>query len=425
MIAAIVVVFTVLSLLSVPLAFSIGLAGAAGIVFFSPFPLAILIQKMVTGIDNFVLVAIPLFILTGNLMNAGGITDRIFGFVRRCVGHWRGGLAHANVGASVVFAGISGSAVADAAGLGAVEVKAMTDAGYPRDFSAAVSAASSVIGPIIPPSIPLILYAVIAEVSVGQLFAAGLVPGLILALSLSAIIMVMDRRMRFPRDARSSWAERGRTLLRSFFALATPFVILFGLLGGIFTPTEAGAVAAGYALVISLFVYRTLRLRDLPKVMVDTMVTSAVVLFIIAAISPFSWSLVITRSAAGFVDAIRAISDDPMIVLLLINILLLVLGAFVEAGAVLVLMTPLLVPLASALGVDLVHFGIIMVLNLMIGCATPPVGMSLFVTAHVSGISVERMMRAILPFLWPMLATLVLVTYWPALSLTIPTLLFR
>jgi tripartite ATP-independent transporter DctM subunit len=425
MIIAIVVAFTVLSLLSIPLAFAIGLAAAGGIAFFSPFPLAILIQKMVTGIDNFVLVAIPLFILTGNLMNAGGITDRIFDFVRSCVGHWRGGLAHANVGASVVFAGISGSAVADAAGLGAIEVKAMTDAGYERDFSAAVSAASSVIGPIIPPSIPLILYGVIAEVSIGQLFAAGLAPGLILAASLSVMIMLMDRRKRFPRDLRSSWAARSRSLLRGLFALATPFVILFGLLGGIFTPTEAGAVSAGYALALSLFVYRTIRLRDLPKVMVETMVTSAVVLFIIAAVSPFSWSLVITRSASGFVEAIRAISDDPFIVLLLVNILLLILGALVEAGAVLVLMTPLLVPLATALGVDLVHFGIIIVLNLMIGCATPPVGMSLFVTAHVSGISVERMMRAILPFIWPMLATLALVTYWPALSLTLPTLLFR
>jgi tripartite ATP-independent transporter DctM subunit len=257
-IGATVALLKVLTLLSAPVAFAIGLAVAIGLALFSPFPMAIVIQKMVTGIDNFVLGAIPLFILTGNLMNAGGITDRIFAFVRACVGHLPAGLAHANVGASVVFSGVSGATVADAAGMGAIELKAMTDAGYERPFSAAVTAASAVIGPIIPPSIPMILYGVIAEVSIGQLFAAGIVPGLILAVTLSAQIAWMSRGGRFPRDPRARAAEVWNSFRSGFFALATPVVVLGGLLGGVFTPTEAGAVAAGYALAVSLLVYRSL-----------------------------------------------------------------------------------------------------------------------------------------------------------------------
>ncbi|GGK21100.1 TRAP transporter large permease [Salinarimonas ramus] len=424
MIAATIVLFVVLVLVSAPLAVALGLAITAGLILFSPFPAAIMFQKMVTGIDNYVLVAIPLFILAGNLMNAGGITDRIFHFVRRVIGHVPGGLAHANVGSSVLFAGMSGSAVADAAGIGAVEIKAMRDAGYKTEFSAAVTAASSVIGPIIPPSIPLILYGAIAEVSVGRLFAAGLVPGLVLALTLSGMIVWMARTHAFPRDPRASLSEVWRAFSKAFFALMTPAVILVGLIGGVFTPTEAGAVAVAYALFLAMVVYRALKPRDLPKVLVETMVTTAIVTFIISNVSAFSWALVVTRSGDAFVDAIRAVSDDPLLVLLLINLLLLVLGALIESGAVLILMTPLLLPLATSMGVDPVHFGVIMVLNLMIGCATPPVGMSLFVTAHVAGIPVERMMRAILPFLVPLMISLLAVTYWPSLTLTVPSLLF-
>lgn len=375
MITAMIVLFTVLVLVSAPLAVALGLAISVGLLLFSPFPVAIMFQRMVTGIDNFVLVAIPLFVLAGNLMNAGGITDRIFHFVRSTIGHVPGGLAHANVGTSVLFAGMSGSAVADAAGIGAVEIKAMRDAGYKTEFSAAVTAASSVIGPIIPPSIPLILYGAIAEVSVGRLFAAGLVPGLLLAITLSVMIAFMSRTHGFPRDPRSSPSKVARAFLRASFALLTPAVILVGLIGGVFTPTEAGAVAVAYALFLSLVIYRALRLRDLPKVLVDTMVTTAIVTFIISNVSAFSWALVVTRSGDAFVEAIRSVSDNPAIVLLLINGLLLVLGALIESGAVLILMTPLLVPLALSMGVDPVHLGVIMVLNLMIGCATPPVGM--------------------------------------------------
>jgi tripartite ATP-independent transporter DctM subunit len=423
-IAVILTAFLVLVALSVPMAVAIGLAVVIGLAIASPFPVAIMFQKMIAGTDNFVLVAIPLFVLTGNLMNAGGITDRIFTFVRRCVGFVPGGLAYANVGSSVIFAGMQGSAVADAAALGRMEIKAMKDNGYSTDFAAAVTAASSVIGPIIPPSIPLILYGAIAEVSIGRLFAAGFIPGFLLAVSLCAMIAYMDRKHRFPRDERPSLTEVARSFARAFFALMTPAVILVGLLGGVFTPTEAGAVAVSYAAILSLVIYRTVTIRQLPAILVETMVTTAIVLFVMANVSALSWSLVITQSASALAEAIRAISDEPVVFLMLVNLLLLFLGSFIEDGAVLILMTPILVPIATSLGVDPVHFGIIMVLNLMIGVALPPVGMSLFVTAHVAGIPVERMFRAVLPFVWPMLITLLVVTYWPRLVLLMPSLLF-
>lgn len=424
MIIAIVTAFAILCVVGVPVAIAIGVAVAGGLALLSPYPVLIMFQKMVTGIDNFVLVSIPLFILTGNLMNAGGITDRIFTLVRRLVGHFRGGLAHANVGASVLFAGMSGSAVADAAGMGAIEIKAMRDQGYKSEFAAAVTSASSVIGPIIPPSIPLVIYGSMAEVSVGRLFVAGLLPGLLVALSLSLMIIWMGRGAAFPREERASWRERGKAFAHAGLSLMTPVIILVGLVGGAFTPTEAGAVAAAWALILSLVVYRTLRLQDLPRVLVETMVTTAIVTFIISNVSAFSWILVVAHAGDAFVAGVRAISENPIIVLLLINIALLILGALIEAGAVLILMTPILLPLATSVGVDPVHFGVIVVLNLMIGVATPPVGMSLFVTAYVAQIPLEAMFRAILPFLVPLFLALAVVTYWPGLVLFLPNLLF-
>jgi tripartite ATP-independent transporter DctM subunit len=423
-IGVIIVAFLVLVALSAPMAIAIGLAVVLGLAVASPFPITIMFQKMIAGTDNFILVSIPLFVLTGNLMNAGGITDRIFTFVRRCVGFVPGGLAYANVGSSVIFAGMQGSAVADAAALGKMEIKAMRDNGYTTDFAAAVTAASSVIGPIIPPSIPLILYGAIAEVSIGRLFAAGFLPGFLLAAALCAMIAVMDRWKHFPRDQRPSAGDVVRAFGQAFFALMTPAVILVGLLGGVFTPTEAGAVAVVYALILSFVVYRTVRFSELPGILVETMITTAIVLFIIANVSALSWTLAVTQSASALAAAIRAVSDNPLVFLLLVNLLLLFLGSFIEDGAVLILMTPILVPIAASLGIDLVHFGIVMVLNLMIGVALPPVGMSLFVTAHVAGISVERMFRAVLPFIVPMIITLLVVTYWPRLVLFVPSLLF-
>ena len=424
MIAIIVIAFFAMVAVSIPIAVAVGLAVVLGLSVASPFPATIMFQKMIAGMDNYVLVAIPLFILTGNLMNAAGITTRIFDFVRSCVGFVPGGLAYTNVGASVMFAGMNGSAVADAASLGKMEIKAMRENGYSVDFAAALTAASSVVGPIIPPSIPFILYGALAEVSIGQLFAAGILPGLLFAFVLCIWIAFMGRWQDFPRDGRPSLQRIARTFGRAIFALLTPAIILGGLLGGVFTPTEAGAVAAGYALFLSFFVYRSITLGQLPAILVETMVTTAIVLFIIANIASLSWVLVVTQSASSLAAWILSLSGNPLVFLLLVNLLLVFLGSFIEDGAVLMLMTPILVPIAISLGIDPVHFGVVMVLNLMIGVALPPVGMALFVTAHVAGISVERMFRAILPFIPPMILTLLIVTYWPDFVLYIPSLLF-
>jgi len=423
-IAVILVAFFGLIAFSVPMAVGIGLAVVLGLIVASPFPATIMFQKMVAGADNFVLVAIPLFILTGNLMNAAGTTDRIFTFVRKCIGFVPGGLAYTSIGSSVVFAGMNGSAVADAASLGKMQVKAMRDSGYRTEFAAALTAAASVIGPIIPPSIPFILYGALAEVSIGRLFAAGILPGLLFALVLCLWVALMDRWHHFPRDPMPTLRAILRSFRRAFLALATPAIILGGLLGGVFTPTEAGAVAAGYAFVLAFFVYRTVSFAQLPDILVETMVTTAIVLFIIANVASLSWVLVVTQAAQAFGNGILSVSDNPLMFLLLVNLLLVFLGSFIEDGAVLMLMTPILVPIALSLGIDPVHFGVVMVLNLMIGVAIPPVGMSLFVTAHVAGISVERMFRAILPFIVPMFATLLICTYWPDMVLFIPSLLF-
>lgn len=424
MITLILIAFFLLVALSIPMAVAIGLAVVFGLIFASPFPATIMFQKMMAGTDNFVLVAIPLFILTGNLMNAAGMTARIFTFVRNCIGFVPGGLAYTSVGASVVFAGMNGSAVADAASLGKMQVKAMRENGYTVDFAAALTAAASVIGPIIPPSIPLILYGALADVSVGKLFAAGILPGALFALSLCGWTALMDRRHHFPRDGRPSLANIARSFRSAFLAILTPVIILGGLLRGIFTPTEAGAIAAGYAFILAFFVYRAINLKQLAEILVETMVTTAIVLFIIANVSSLSWVLVITQSAQMLASGILAVSGNPLVFLLLVNLLLIFLGSFIEDGAVLMLMTPILVPIALPLGIDPVHFGVVMVLNLMIGVALPPVGMSLFVTAHVAGITVERMFRAIIPFIPPMLISLLIVTYWPKLVLYIPSLLF-
>lgn len=424
MTTTVAVIFFLLAALSVPMAIGLGVAAAAVMAVLSPFPLTTVFQRMIAGMDSFVLSAIPLYILTASLMNAGGITDRLFLFVRRLVGHFPGGLAQANVGANMVFAGISGSAVADAGGLGSVMIRAMREQGYKAEMAAGLSAAASVIGPIIPPSIPFVIYGAMAEVSVGKLFAAGLVPGVTIGLAMAAFIALTSKRNGYPRDARSSAAAIVKSFKDSILALLTPVIIVGGILGGTFTPTEAAAVAVLYAFAISMFAYRAIRWKQLPEILLESMVTSSIVLFMIATVSAVSWMMTVEQAGAAFAAAITYISREPWVVLLLLNIGLLILGCLVESGAILILMTPILLPIAVSLGIDPVHFGVIIVLNLMIGVATPPVGMSLFVVAHVARIPLEGVMRAVLPFLVPLILVLALVTYLPAMSLWLPSLLF-
>lgn len=420
MITAMVVSFVVLAVASVPVAVGLGVAVWIAVVFFSPFPLVGIIQRMVTGIDSFVLVSIPFFMLTGRLMNQGGITDRLFAFARALVGPIRGGLAHANVLASMIFAGMSGSAVADAGGLGMVEIKAMADQGYRKEFAAAVTVASSTIGPIIPPSIPMVIYGAMAEVSVGRLFLGGVVPGLLMGLALMGVIYAWSFRESMPKDERYHLWRIWESFQAAFLPLLTPVILLGGIVSGIFTPTEAAAVAAVYAFFLSYLVYRTVRLRDIPGIIVHTLVTTAVVTFIISTTSGFSWLLIVGKIGQTLVEFVSAVTDSPALVLLILNIVLLLLGCLMEAGVLLILLTPLLVPIMTALQVDLVHFGVVMVLNLMIGVATPPVGMCLFVVSQAAEIRLETLMREVLPQILPLLAVLLLITYLPELVLVVP-----
>lgn len=423
MIASLIISFVILAIFSVPFAISLGIAVIITMVFFSPFPVLGMAQRMVTGIDSFVLMAIPFFMLTGRLMNEGGITDRIFNFARCLVGPIRGGLAHANVVGSMIFAGMSGSAVADAGGLGMVEIKAMTDQGYRKVFSAAVTVSSSTIGPIIPPSIPMVIYGAMAEVSVGQLFLGGFVPGVLMGLSLMVFIYLLSFREKMPKDRPYHVREIWESFRAAFLPLMTPVILIGGILSGIFTPTEAGAVAAIYAFVISFFFYKTITVKDIPSLVLDTFSTTAVVTFIISATSAFSFLLIVGKIGIVLKESVFSLTQNPLIVLFVINIILLMLGCLMEAGVLLILLTPILVPMMNAMGVDLVHFGVVIVLNLMIGVATPPVGMCLFVVSEANHIKLESLMREVLPQIIPLLAVLFLITYFPDLVLFLPRLL--
>jgi tripartite ATP-independent transporter DctM subunit len=420
MIGPLLLCFVILAVFGLPIAIAMGFAVAVTMIFFSPFPVLGMVQRMVTGVDSFVLISIPFFMLTGRLMNVGGITNQLFAFARSLVGPIRGGLAHANVVANMILAGMSGSAVADAGGMGVVVIKAMSEHGYRRELAAAITVAASTIGPIIPPSIPMVIYGAMAEVSVGRLFLGGFVPGVLMGLGLMALIYFFSFRERMPKDKRYSLGEIWRAFRSAFLALLTPVILIGGILSGVFTPTEASAVAAVYAFVLCFFVLHTVHVRDIPGIIIDTFVTTAVVTFIISATSGFSYLLIVGRIGSLLVDSTLSLTREPWIILLIINIALLILGCLMEAGVLLILLTPILVPMAKALGIDLVHFGLIMVLNLMIGVATPPVGMCLFVVSEANGIKLERLMREVIPWVLPLIAVLFLITYFPALVLAVP-----
>ncbi len=408
-----------------PVAFALIGASLAFILLESPLPAVVVIHRTIGGIDSFTLLAVPFFILAGNLMNHAGITDRIFDFAKAAVGWMRGGLGHVNVGASVLFAGMSGAAVADAGGLGAIEVKAMREAGYDNDFAVGLTAASSTIGPLIPPSLPLVVYGVSSSASIGQLFAAGLIPGLLMAAALMLMVSYYARVRGYGRDTTFLWDVLGVTFVRAFLSLLTPVILVGGILGGVFTPTEAAVVASAYALFLGVVVYRTLNIRKIWEITVDTVETTAVVLLIVGAASIFSWILTANGVPRALAEAILGQTESLFIILLLVNLILLGVGIVMEPVAAITILTPVLLPIVIALGIDPVHFGIMMVLNLMIGLLTPPVGMVLYVLARVTDTGFEAVVRATMPFLIPLVAVLILVTYVPAVSMWLPTLLYR
>ncbi|UQG59330.1 TRAP transporter large permease [Marinobacter sp. M3C] len=416
--------FTML-LLGVPIAISLAGSCLLYVYLSGRVPDVVVVHRMINGIDSFPLLAIPFFILAGNLMNNGGITNRIFDFAKALMGWMRGGLGHVNVGASIVFSGMSGAAVADAGGLGTIEIKAMRDAGYDEQFSVGITAASSTIGPIIPPSLPMVIYGVMASVSVGQLFAAGLIPGLLMGGALMVMITIMAKRRGYPRDAAFSIPVLWLTFRRAFLSLLTPLIIVGGIISGVFTPTEAAIAAGAYALFLGGMVYRILTWRRLIKVSMETIETTAVILLIVAGASIFAWIMTSNQVTQHVVDILGPFADNPIALLIIINLVLIVVGCFMETIAAITILVPVLLPVAVGAGVDPVHFGVIMVLNLMIGLLTPPVGMVLYVLSRVSNISFENCMRGTLPFLIPLVVSLLLVTFIPAISLWLPTLVYR
>ena len=418
------ILLAVFLILGVPVAVALGGASLAYIMI-KGLPDVLLIHRMIGGIDSFPLLAIPFFILAGHLMNTGGITTKIFAFARSLVGWLPGGLGHVNVGASVIFAGMSGAAVADAGGLGNVEIKAMRESGYDTDFSVGVTAASSTIGPIIPPSLPLVIYGVMASVSIGELFAAGLVPGLLMAVSLMVMVAWYSWKRGYPRDGRISACRIWETFKQAFLPLLTPVIIVGGIATGIFTPTEAAVAAVCYALVLGLLVYRSLTWRHLVRVSMDTIITSAAILMIIASAAVFAWILTSEQVATKLGAALLGITDNTQILLLIMMGIVLLIGLFMETIAAITILVPVLMPIALSAGIDPVHLGILLILNLMLGLLTPPVGIVLFVLAEVSGVRFERCVRATMPFLVPLVIVLLLITFIPGIALWLPNAVYR
>ena len=416
----------VLFVVGIPAAFALGLTTLIVTVIergFGAIPYTIIAQRMVYGVNSFPLLAIPFFILAGRIMNTGGITDRIFDFAHRLVGHWRGGLGQVNIAASIIFSGMSGSAVADAMGIGQIEIRAMRQSKYPDDFSVAVTAASATIGPVIPPSIPLIIYAVIANVSATALLIAGILPGLLMGGLMMIVVAIQARRLNLPTEIWAGWGALGRSFVRAILPLLAPAIIIGGMWTGVFTPTEAAAVAAMYAIAITMLVYRELTFADLFAMIRETMRDTAIILLIVAAAALYAWFLVFAQIPQILVGAITRLDLDPISILLALNVFLLIVGLFMETNAAITVFTPMLLPVAVAAGVDPVHFGIIMILNLMIGLLTPPVGMVLFAVAKVAELPLNKVVRAVVPFYIPLLIALLLVTYVPQISLLLPGLL--
>jgi tripartite ATP-independent transporter DctM subunit len=409
--------------IGVPIAFALGLAVAIPLTVTQMMPLTLVVQRMYVGADSFLLLAIPFFMAAGNIMNCGGLTRRIFKFATGIVGWLPGGLGHVNILASMLFAGMSGSAVADTAGLGPIELQAMEEDGYDKDFSTGVTLASSVIGPIIPPSIPMVVYGGLTQVSIAALFVGGIIPGCVMAVSLMIIVYLMSVKRNYPRHR----LPAARVFWKSFWdaipALLTPVIILGGIISGFFTPTEASAIAVIYATLVGAFYYKELKFSDLKVILKNTCIDTAAIMLIVAAASAIGWVVAFEDIPQIICQSISAVTSNPYVILLLINIFLLTLGCFMDATAIQVIFTPVLYPLVISLGINPVHFGVMMVINVMVGLLTPPFGLLLFVGSKVSKLSVHVVIKAVCPFLIPLFIVLVMLTYIPEFVTFLPRLL--
>ena len=415
----------VLMIAGLPIAFALMIAPGISLFFDgqqSMFPM--LLMRMYNGMDSFPLMAIPYFILAGEVMNRGGITTRLVRLSQALIGHLRGGLAHVNILSSILFAGLSGSAVADTSAIGSMLIPAMEKNGYTKRFSAAVTAASSVIGPIIPPSGIMIIYAFVMNVSVAGLFAAGLVPGLMVGFSLMGMTVYLSKKRNYPvASQRASFNEVFISFKGAILPLLTPIIILGGILAGIFTPTEAAAIAAGYAILISVFVLRTLNFKDIPKVLFNAALSSGMILFLVGASTAFATLVSLTGTAPKAMDIMNSISQNPLVLLFLVNLLLFFVGMFLDAGPAILILGPVLGPTFIGMGVDPLHFAIIMCVNVTVGLATPPMGLILFVAAGLSDEPVEKIAWEMLPFLAIEIIVIFLITFVEAIPMTLPRLL--
>jgi TRAP-type C4-dicarboxylate transport system permease large subunit len=461
------VLFLFLMAGGVPVAIAMAGAALVYILWTGNLPPFVVIHRMVSGIDSFPLLAVPFFILAGNLMNNAGITNRIYNYALGLVGWLKGGLGHVNVVGSVIFAGMSGTAIADAAGLGTIEIKAMKDHGYSTEFAVGVTAASATVGPIIPPSLPFVIYGMMANVSVGALFLAGILPGLLLAALMMMTVAYFAHKNGWGADVKFEWPRVIKALaetavvaawpialwllitklafppqatvalgiavlfisdrvfkFQAVLPILTPVLLIGGMTTGIFTPTEGAIAACIWAIVLGFAWYRTLSWKMFVKISLDTVETTATVLFIVAAASIFGWMLTATGVTAAISQWVLGFTDKPWVFLLLANLLMLFVGCFLEPTAAITILVPILVPICQHLGIDLVHFGLVMVLNLMIGLLHPPMGMVLFVLARVAKLSVERTTIAILPWLIPLVLSLLVITYVPSISLWLPKMFY-
>lgn len=423
-ISLIVIFFTAL-VLGVPIGFTIGITGLVGlylmgndVAMFTMAPL-----QFFSGLDMFTLMAMPFFILAGEIMNKTGITTRLVKFSNILVGHWRGGLAHANIMASIFFAGMTGAAVSDTAAIGTMLIPAMEEDGYDLDFSASVTAASSIIGPTIPPSNMMVIYGSLMNVSIAGLFAAGFMPGLLLGGLLMVLSAIISIKRGYPKSAKTTFKEKLIGLKEAIIPLLMPIIILGGILSGVFTPTEAAAVAVAYALIIGFFVLKSLNLADLPPMFINTAKITGIVFLIIGTASIVSWVLAINQVPQAIAEFLLSVTGNPKIVLLLIIILMLIVGMFMDIAAALIILGPILHPIAVSMGMSPIHFGIIMVLSLNIALMTPPVGACLFVVCSITKLKLGEISRAIVPFIIVEVITLFIIAYVPVISTFIPNLL--
>jgi len=407
-------------IIGIPIAFSLGIASVATLQFGSDLPLTLAAQRLFTGADSFPLMAIPFFMLAGELMESGGISRRLFDFAHALVGFIAGGLAMVAVVAAMFFAGISGAAAADTAAVGAVSIPAMIRKGYHRGFAAAVQAAGGSIGVIIPPSIPMIIFGVVGGVSIGKMFLGGFIPGLLIGVSLMIVSYFMAKRAGYERDSFLGFATMGRTFFGAFWALLMPVIILGGILGGIFTPTEAAVVAAIYGMIVGFAVYRELKLRDLPKIFAKAAVSTSTVMLLIATANIFGWILTAERVPQNVAAYLVNLTSSPAVLYALILLCLLAIGTFMETSASLIILTPVFLPVIQQFGIDPVHFGVIMVTALAIGMLTPPLGICLFIACNIAQIQLSEIVRYIVPFLTVMIGVLVLMTYVPDIVMFIP-----